>query len=279
MKKYSPAACLLLAGCFSPGPDIPSATTGTTSTSAMSTSETSTSTMSATMTTSASELATSSSTGAPSDTEGQQTTVDSTSADPSTCGDGMLDPEEECDDGATADEDGCSAVCTKELRRVFVTSAVFTGDLGGRAGADAKCQAAAKSASAPGTFRAWLSTSNASPADDFVKSAVPYVRLDDVQVAADWQDLVDGALEAPIIVSELGGPPAASTHVCIPQDAWGAWTSTNEKGLPSMKGTCSNWSTTNGDSTLGRVGDASLAWSFFCVTPCSSKASLYCVEQ
>ena len=231
------------------------------------------------MTTSASELATSSSTGAPSDTEGQQTTVDSTSADPSTCGDGTLDPEEECDDGATADEDGCSAVCTKELRRVFVTSAVFTGDLGGRAGADAKCQAAAKSASAPGTFRAWLSTNNGSPADDFVKSAVPYVRLDDVQVAADWQDLVDGTLEAPIIVSELGGPPAASTHVCIPQDAWGAWTSTDAAGLPSMKGTCSDWSITDGDATLGRVGDASLAWSFFCVTPCSSKASLYCVEQ
>jgi cysteine-rich repeat protein len=189
MKKYSPAACLLLAGCFSPGADIPSATTGTSSTSATSTGETSTSTLSATMTTSASEPATSSSTGAPSDTEGQQTTVDSTSADSSKCGDGMLDPEEECDDGATADEDGCSAVCTKELRRVFVTSAVFTGDLGGRAGADAKCQAAAESASAPGTFRAWLSTNNGSPADDFVKSAVPYVRLDDVQVAADWQDL------------------------------------------------------------------------------------------
>jgi cysteine-rich repeat protein len=191
----------------------------------------------------------------------------------------MLDPEEECDDGATADEDGCSAVCTKELRRVFVTSAVFTGDLGGRAGADAKCQAAAESASAPGTFRAWLSTNNGSPADDFVKSAVPYVRLDDVQVAADWQDLVDGTLEAPIIVSELGGPPAASTHVCIPQDAWGAWTSTDAAGLPSMKGTCVDWSVTDGDATLGRVGDPSLAWSFFCVTPCSSKASLYCVEQ
>ena len=124
-----------------------------------------------------------------------------------------------------------------------------------------------------------LSTDSASPADDFIKSEVPYVRLDDVQVATDWLDLVDGTLEAPIIVSELGGPPAASTHVCIPQDAWGAWTSTNEAGLPAMWGTCDNWTSTVGDSSLGRVGDASLAWSFFCVTPCSSKASLYCVEQ
>ena len=279
MYKYSPAACLLLAGCFSPGADIPSGTSGTTSTSSTGAGETSTSTLSGTMTTSASELATSSSSGAPPDTEGQQTTVESTSADPSTCGDGKLDPEEECDDGATADGDGCSAVCTKELRRVFVTSAVFTGALGGRVGADAKCQAAAESASASGTFRAWLSTNNGSPADDFVKSPVPYVRLDDVQVAADWKDLVDGTLEAPIIVSEFGGPPAASTHVCIPADAWGAWTSTDAAGLPSMKGTCNNWTTTEGDSTLGRVGDASLAWSFFCVTPCASMASLYCVEQ
>ena len=163
MYKYSPAACLLLAGCFSPGADIPSGTSGTTSTSSTGAGETSTSTLSGTMTTSASELATSSSSGAPPDTEGQQTTVESTSADPSTCGDGKLDPEEECDDGATADGDGCSAVCTKELRRVFVTSAVFTGALGGRVGADAKCQAAAESASASGTFRAWLSTNNGSP--------------------------------------------------------------------------------------------------------------------
>jgi len=199
--------------------------------------------------------------------------------DSAKCGDEELDPGEECDDGATADGDGCSAQCTKELRRVFVTSAVFTGDLGGLAGADAKCQAAAESAAVPGLFRAWLSTDLAAPADDFLKSDVPYVRLDDVQVAADWQDLIDGTLDAPINVSELGGLPATGAHACFPTDALGAWTGTSAAGVSLKTGSCANWSSTGGDSTLGRVGAPSMAWSSFCPTPCTSQAALYCVEQ
>lgn len=161
-----------------------------------------------------------------------------------------------------------------------MTSAVFDGDLGGQAGADAKCQAAAEAAALPGVFRAWLSTDADSPATSFVDSKIPYVRLDDVEVAADWQDLVDGALEAPIIVSELGGPPAAGNHGCIPSDALVAWTSTTEAGQPLMPGACDNWSSTNGAAaTVGRVGPVNLTWSVFCSSPCTSQAALYCVEQ
>jgi cysteine-rich repeat protein len=42
------------------------------------------------------------------------------------CGDGILDPGEECDDGNISDHDGCSAACTLEL----VTQFSFTGALG-----------------------------------------------------------------------------------------------------------------------------------------------------
>jgi cysteine-rich repeat protein len=286
MYKYSSAVCFLLACEGNPVEGTSAAmeaeTTTMSSTSAATGEQTSTSgdPGPATMTTSASEPATSTSTGATSpDTGEEQTTSGSTGTNPATCGDGIVGPDEECDDGATADGDGCSALCKKELRRVFVTSAVFTGDLGGPAGADAKCQAAAESAAAPGMFRAWLSTDVASPANDFVQSEVPYVRLDGVQVAANWQDLVDGTLEAPISVSELGGLPAPSTHACIPADALGAWTGTSAAGVSLMTGTCDNWSSTTGDATLGRVGDPSMAWSSFCPTPCSSQAALYCVEQ
>jgi hypothetical protein len=81
------------------------------------------------------------------------------------------------------------------------------------------CAAQLRDLAGPGLFRAWLSTDLASPADGFLKSDVPYVRLDDVQVAADWQDLIDGTLDAPINVSELGGLPAMGTHACFPTDA------------------------------------------------------------
>ena len=40
----------------------------------------------------------------------------------------------------------------------FVTSGTFTGNLGGLAGVDAKCNAAALSAGLTGMFVAWLST-------------------------------------------------------------------------------------------------------------------------
>lgn len=195
------------------------------------------------------------------------------------CGDGQVGPDEECDDGATLDGDGCSLLCKKELRRVFVTSAVFTGEMGGRAGADAKCQAAAETATIPGIFRAWLSADQSGPAVDFTKSEVPYVRIDNVQVAADWNDLIDGQLKAPIAISELGGPPGKGAHDCLPQDAIIAWTSTSVGGEPLMMGDCNAWSGKDGLGAAGRVGETGFPWSFSCTTTCSSEAALYCVQQ
>lgn len=287
MYKFSSAACFLLA-CGGPVIEGTSSadTTGdtammsTTSTAATAGTSTTAGPATSAMTTSTSGPATATSTDATSsDTGEQQTTSDSTGPAPASCGDGQLGADEECDDGASEDGDGCSALCKKELRRVFVTSAVFSGDLGGRAGADAKCQAAAESAGAPGVFRAWLSTDSTSPADAFVQSGVPYTRFDGVQVAANWKDLIDGTLSAPISVSELGGLPAVGSHACFPQDALAAWTGTSATGVSLMTGTCDNWSTTAGEATLGRVGDPSMAWSSFCPTPCASLAALYCLEQ
>ncbi|HSS00913.1 MAG TPA: myxococcus cysteine-rich repeat containing protein, partial [Kofleriaceae bacterium] len=51
------------------------------------------------------------------------------------CGDGNLDPGEQCDDGNTADHDGCSATCTREVVVQFSfpgatgTEATFAADL------------------------------------------------------------------------------------------------------------------------------------------------------
>ena len=98
-------------------------------------------------------------------------------------------PEEECDDGNPVDGDGCSTDCRKEFRYVFITNETFAADLGGSQGADEKCQIAASTAGLSGVFRAWLSTSTQQPLDVFVQSAVPYRRLDGMQVAENWPDL------------------------------------------------------------------------------------------
>src|SRR6185369_16979862 len=57
-------------------------------------------------------------------------------------------------------------VCNESRARVvFLSSATYNGNMGGYAGADAKCQAlaAAVPALAPKTFAAWISTSASSP--------------------------------------------------------------------------------------------------------------------
>jgi cysteine-rich repeat protein len=265
---------LLFVSCFSPPPFEG------TSTTTESSGDSTASTLASEVTGSSTETGSSSSSEPITSTSGS----DDASTSPATgtveaCGDGQVGPDEECDDGATLDGDGCSLLCKIEFRRVFVTSAVFSGEMGGRAGADARCQAAAETATMPGIFRAWLSADQSGPAVDFTKSEVPYVRIDNVQVAADWNDLIDGQLEAPISISELGGPPGKGAHDCLPQDAIIAWTSTSVAGEPLMMGDCNAWSGKVGLGAAGRVGETGFPWSFSCTPTCSSEAALYCVEQ
>ncbi len=99
-------------------------------------------------------------------------------------------------------------------KTVFVTSETYTGDLGGLAGADEKCNALASDAGLDGTYMAWLSGSTRfstpspfavpSPAVRFTKSPIPYARVDGAVIASDWDDLVDGTLLVPIKVTEKG---------------------------------------------------------------------------
>ena len=69
-------------------------------------------------------------------------------------------------------------------RIVFVTSSTFEADLGGIAGADGKCQAAASAAGLSGTFYAWLSTSATSPSSHFTRAGAGWARVDGKPVAA-----------------------------------------------------------------------------------------------
>jgi hypothetical protein len=156
---------------------------------------------------------------------------------------------------------------------VFVTSSVHTGNLGGLAGADAICQGAATRAGLPGTYLAWLADATASPATRFVHSTGPYVRTDDVEVAANWADLTDGVLAAPIIFTERG------TAVSTPVEAWTSVQS-NGTGVSAIDGHCLNWSTTVAD--FGRAGDATRMdgdWTLRLGTFCGEAFRLYCVQQ
>jgi ABC-type Fe3+ transport system substrate-binding protein len=168
---------------------------------------------------------------------------------------------------------GCqgAADCT---RVVFVTSQDYTGDLGGIAGANAKCQARADAspmASIHGrTFVAWVSTSVSAVTVRFVHGTKPYVRPDGVPIAASWDDLTDGNLANGISVNDLGGPKNGSD----------AWTGTTSLNAGYTGEACVDWTaatfTTKG--TQGNVGGSGGGWSSSIASPCVTPLALYCFE-
>lgn len=265
-------------GCFSPTSydPPPGTTTADTLTGSTELSTVSTSDTSALPATEVAYTASSTSTS-------EMTAAVTSTGDP--CGDGVLDEGEECDDDGTEDGDGCSHVCLKEFRRVFVTSQNYTGDLGGIAGADSKCQVAASNAGLPGTFRAWLSSSESSPALNFVKSTVPYRDVMDVVIVDDWDALVavesgSSYLKASLNRTESGGVATSGPHPCMPPpDVDVVWTNTNAAGNPLAESfSCTAW-TGGGQGEVGRLSVTDSSWTQLCEVPCSTLAPLYCFEQ
>jgi cysteine-rich repeat protein len=196
------------------------------------------------------------------------------------CGDGILSAGEECDDGGQSAGDGCSPECFKEFRRVFVTSEQFSGNMGGVSGAHALCQAAAAAAGLTGTFSAWLSDSTHSPESDFIKSAVPYLLVDDTVVSNNWEQLISGQLMSGIYVTEKGGAPLSTSDPCMPEGLVIVWTNTNVTGKQdAAQLSCNQWAAGGDQGSGGIAGGFDSSWSVGCYMPCSTMAPLYCFEQ
>ena len=169
---------------------------------------------------------------------------------------------------------------------VFVTSTSHTGDLDGLSGADAICQGladAAGSLAAPGTYKAWLSTPAAWPADGtrFTQAAVPYKLVDGTTVANDFTDLTtcEGSpifrcLQHPIDTEETG-----ENHDSV-GGSRGVWTGTSPDGQP-FGADCMAWSDGSGTAggLKGASGGATPIWSRLAVDLCSNPALLYCFQQ
>ena len=178
------------------------------------------------------------------------------------------------DTGCATPETGIarSAACQESVL-VFVTKAVFQGNLGGLAGADARCRAAARRAGLPGLFRAWLSTADQPAGARVAKKDVPYVMPGGIRVADDYHDLTDGRLAHPIDRTEYG-ETVASPFL--------ARTATTAGGQ-ALAPTCSDWTSRRryDGGAWGATDATSAAWSRTGVFPgrCDYLAHLYCLEQ
>jgi hypothetical protein len=138
--------------------------------------------------------------------------------------------------------------------RVFVTEASLDPRLGGLAGADAICAKEASDARLSGRFLPWLSDSRSSPATRFGAGG-PWARVDGVTVAASWEDLTDGSLDAPINVTAAGKQFVDPGDDSLDLFAWTATgpdgTATHDCGLVSC--TCNDWEGTDGLATAGFI--------------------------
>lgn len=161
-------------------------------------------------------------------------------------------------------------------RLVFVTAGEFFANLGGVAGADARCMAEAEAAGHGGQFLAWISDAATSPADRFELDGGPWIRVDDALVAEDWGDLVDGTIANPIELDAEGLPL---------DDQLAVWTNTSWDGT-ALGADCQGWQSMAFEDS-GIFGDflASddfgqwTAWGNPTPFPCENTFHLYCFEQ
>lgn len=201
------------------------------------------------------------------------------------CGDGLVQGPEECDAGADngsgepESEDGvaCESACRFLANVVFVSSTVYTGkEVDGITGAHGHCKELATNAGLDNAdkFKAFVSAVGFTPADHFVHSDIPYVRLDGIRIADDWVDLIQNGPSSGLVVTET------KDHLMNGK----VWTGTGPDGtmyLPEM--TCAGW-TSDSPALKGRVGRVSpdphpTQWASDSNPECDLSARLLCFEQ
>jgi hypothetical protein len=187
--------------------------------------------------------------------------------------------------GTVVDADIASVSVTCDVsKRVFVTSQLYTTNIGGLDGGDAKCQALATAAGLPGTYRAWLSDTTGSPSTRFAQSTIPYKLVDGTVIATNWGDLTDGTLAHVIDKDEKGAAPPVSGAACA--SGVSVMTNTNANGTQfGAANSCGNWlGVGNQQIVWGRYSATNTEWAGYCTGYgfCGNDAykyPLYCFQQ
>ena len=200
------------------------------------------------------------------------------------CGDSLIVGAEACDDGNTADGDGCAGDCMHEERWVFVSSEGYQGDLGqgvnpvgnlkGLLLADARCQGLAEAVMLPGTYKAWLSDGTGSPSTRFDKRFTGYYRLaldPYLVVATGWAGLT-GMLENAIDIDEKGGMVDSLV-----------WTNTTVAGEKASDLHCMGWTSKaagmGNTTTAGTSSQLDDRWTVVVSgQSCNGTNRLYCFQ-
>ena len=168
-----------------------------------------------------------------------------------------------------------TATATPEFNRVFVTSTLQAGNLGGLAGADAICAAQASAAGLPGTYVAWLSTSTVNAASR-LGSAQGFVRIDGKPFANTIADITSNKIFNPLRLDESGGD---ITTIDVPSSSpLTVWTGTTKDGLAAVGQTCGDWTVSSGSGLTGRAAGGTVTWTERTNSTCGTTRRLYCFQ-
>ena len=184
-------------------------------------------------------------------------------------------------DGSAGSPGDCDVASPNKI--IFVSSALYDGNLGGLTGADLKCQTLADAAKLCGTYKAWLSDGTGNAADRLTHATGDYILPDGQVVANGWDGLTTATLQHAINQTETKGAPPVGTVKCAGGAPVPVWTGATNSGIAVPNGSCSNWastSTTPG-AAFGNANATNFAWSGTCqiVTLCPKTAALYCLQQ
>jgi hypothetical protein len=163
-----------------------------------------------------------------------------------------------------------------DFNRVFVTSTLQSGNLGGLAGADAICAARAAAAGLPGTYVAWLSTPSENAASR-LGNARGFVRIDGQPFANTISDIISQRIFNPLRIDEGGADVTGGQSPSA--DTVTVWTGTSTDGLAAAA-TCNNWISASSadDGFTGRAAGGSASWTARSNGGCDIARRLYCFQ-
>ena len=157
-------------------------------------------------------------------------------------------------------------------KRIFITTLQYTGDLGGLAGADQKCNTEAQAAGAGGTWKAWLS--------DATTDAL--TRIVEVGPWADFGKFTKTIFNNKATLQTI--PLAPLYYDARGQQSSGnsVWTGTDLGGTKSASH-CHSWTSSSSSflesGAVGYAGNATAQWTQGSVDLCNTKNSIYCIEE
>ena len=204
-----------------------------------------------------------------------------------TCSTGTITSDDGSDAtcGFTVSADTNVAVTFSAHNYAFVTSGVYTGNLGGLAGSTTTCQSLANAAHLPGTFISILSDS-ATDARDRITSAAGWIRVDGLPWAQDKATLFGQASGAQAINNWRIFYPLELDETGAAHTGNSQYVRTFTQAIGVKQGTtnhCVNWTSNNDAATTGQSAGVTTGGSTFWTdsdglgSGCNTTMRLYCI--